>query len=84
LEEEKKKKENQMSQFEVNITLANQLVQKLEALKKVGGKKVVFDLDVIQLFSRVGVKSIPKKVNEIDGTIQYVKDFIAEQQGFAT
>lgn len=71
-----------MSQFEVNITLANQLVQKLEALKKVGGKKVVFDLDVIQLFSRVGVKSIPKKVNEIDGTIQYVKDFIAEQQGF--
>jgi len=59
-----------MSQFEVNITLANQLVQKLEALKKVGGKKVVFDLDVIQLFSRVGVKSIPKKVNEIDGTIQ--------------
>jgi len=70
-----------MSQFEVNIVLANQLIQKLETLKKAGGKKIVFDLDIIQLFSKVGVKTIPKKVNEIDGTIENVKAIIVEQQG---
>lgn len=80
LEEEKKRKENQMSEFEVNATFGRQLRHKLEALKKAGGKKIVYELDVVQLFTKVGIRQLPKKVNEIDGTLELVNNYITEQE----
>jgi len=79
-DEEKKKKENQMSEHEVNIAYGRQLTSQLESLKKAGGKKVILDLNVVLLFGKCGIKELPKRVKDIDATLELVNAFTKEQE----
>jgi len=67
--ESRKKKENQMSQFEVNKTCAVQLKHKLEEIAKTSGRKLSLNIETIQIFSLINFPSFPTKKSDIPNCI---------------
>lgn len=70
--ENKKKKENQMSEWEVNKAYAVSLKNKLLELEKTSGKKVVLSLEMIQTFALINMSNYPSKKTDISPCIEKV------------
>jgi len=78
--EERKRKENQMSQWEVNKAYAVQLRLKLEELLKQSGKKLSLNIETIQIFSLINMNSFPSRKTDIPKCLADIDAYIAQQE----
>lgn len=79
-EEERKRKANQMSEFEVNITYAKQLKNILDSYMATNVKKLKMSIETIQIFSAIKIGTIPNHKKQIPEVLELVDSYIKEQE----